>query len=76
MFQPIVTILKFRVTWNTHIILPPKNENFHIKNSDVFRISAQNIESGYLLELPQLGTSNEYSQSIFWAEIRKIMYTL
>ena len=36
-------------------ILPPKNENFQIKISDIFHISAQNIDSG----------SNEYSQSMF-----------
>ena len=35
-------------------ILPPKNENFQIKNSDVFHISAQNIDCGYLLELQSL----------------------
>ena len=27
-------------------ILPPKNENFQIKNSDIFHISAQNIYVG------------------------------
>ena len=27
-------------------ILPPKNENFQIKNSDIFHISAQNIDCG------------------------------
>ena len=43
-----------------------KNENFQIKNSYIFHISAQNIDCGY---------SNEYTQSMFWAEIRKIMYT-
>ena len=32
-----------------------KNENFQIKNSDVFHISAQNIHCGYLLELHQWG---------------------
>ena len=42
-------------------ILPPKTENFQIKNSDIFHISAQNIDCGYNL--------------CFWAEIRKIMYT-
>ena len=46
-------------------ILPPKNENFQIKNSDIFHISAQNIDCGYLLELPQRGGSNEYPQSMF-----------
>ena len=34
-------------------ILPPKNENFQIKNSDIFHISVQNIDCGYALELPQ-----------------------
>ena len=37
-----------------------KNENFQIKNSDIFHISAQNIDCGYSLELPQWGSSNEY----------------
>ena len=41
-------------------LLPPKNENFQIKNSDIFHISAQNIDCGYLLELPRRGSSNEY----------------
>ena len=52
-----------------------KRENFQIKNFDIFRISAQNIDCGYLLEPPRPGGSNEYPQSLFWAEIRKIMYT-
>ena len=46
-------------------ILPPKNENFQIKNSDIFHISAQNIDCGYSLELPRRGGSNEYPQSMF-----------
>ena len=52
-----------------------KNENFQIKNSDIFHISAQNIDCGYSLEPPSRGGSNEYPQSMFWAEIRKITYT-
>ena len=52
---------------------PSKNENFQIKKSDIFHISAENIDCGYSLELP--GDSNEYPQSMFSAEIRKIMYT-
>ena len=32
--------------------LPPKTENFKIKNSDIFHISAQNIDYGYALEPP------------------------
>ena len=56
-------------------ILPPKSENFQIKKSDIFHVSAQNIDCGYSLELPQRGSSNKYPQFMFWAEIRKIMYT-
>ena len=41
-------------------ILPPKNENFQIKNSDIFHISAQNIDCWYSLELHRRGGSNEY----------------
>ena len=52
-----------------------KNEKFQIKNSDIFHISAQNIDCGYSLEPPRRGGSNKYTQSMFWAEIRKIMYT-
>ena len=47
-------------------------ENFTIinwklsrKNTDVFHISAQNIDCGYSLEPPRRGDSNEYPQSIF-----------
>ena len=52
-----------------------KLANFQIKNSNIFHISAQNIDCGYSLEPPRRGGSNEYPQSMFWAEIRKIMYT-
>ena len=48
---------------------------FRYKNSDIFHISAQNVDCGYSLEPPRRGGSNEYPQSTFWAEIRKIMYT-
>ena len=34
-------------------ILLPKNENFRIKNSDIFQISDQNIDCGYSLEPPR-----------------------
>ena len=30
-----------------------KHENFQIKNSDIFHISAQNIDCGYSLEPPR-----------------------
>ena len=56
-------------------ILPPKNEKFQVKKSDIFQDSAQNIDCGYSLEPPRRGGSNEHPQSMFWAEIRKIMNT-
>ena len=43
-------------------IIPPKNENFQIKNSDIVHISAQNIDCG---------GSNEYPQSMFLSRNRK-----
>ena len=52
-----------------------KKWKFSDKNSDFFLISAQNIDCGYSLEPPRRGGSNKYPQSMFWAEIRKIMYT-
>ena len=45
--------------------LPPKNWKFSDKNSDIFHISAQNIDCGYSLEPPGRGGSNEYPQSMF-----------
>ena len=56
-------------------ILPPKNESFQIKSSDIFHTSAQNIDCGYSLEPPRRDGSNEYPQFMFRAEIRKIRYT-
>ena len=52
-------------------ILPPKNENFQIKKSDIFHISAQNIDWGYSLEPPRWGGSNEYPQSMFLSRNKK-----
>ena len=52
-------------------ILSPKNENFQIKNSDIFHVSAQNIDCGYSLEQPRRGGSNEYPQSIFLSRNKK-----
>ena len=34
-------------------ILPSKNGNFSDKKSDIFHISAQNIDCGYSLEPPR-----------------------
>ena len=52
-------------------ILSPKNENFQIKNSDIFHISSQNTHCGYALEPPQRGGSNEYPQSMFLSRNEK-----
>ena len=51
-----------------------------MNNSGSFHTSAQNIDCGYSLEPPHQGGSNEYLQSMFWAEINKkknnaLMYT-
>ena len=71
----VCAFIHFRVTLQKYAysnllkILPPKNENFQIKNSDIFHISAQNIDCGYPLEPPRRSGSNEYPQSMFCAEI-------
>ena len=54
-------------------------ENFTSKNikfsdkkkSDIFHISAQNIDCGYSLEPPRRGGSNEYPQSMFLSRNKK-----
>ena len=51
--------------------LQKKPENFQIKNSDIFYISAQNIDCGYSLEPPQRGNSNEYPPSMFLSRNKK-----
>ena len=56
---------------NIYKISPPKTENFQIKKSDSFHISAQNIDCGYSLEPPRRGGSNEYTQSMFLSRNKK-----
>ena len=69
--------LKWKSFWkhtcsNIMKFLPPKNKKKNqIKNSDIFHISAQNIDFGYSLEPHRRGGSNKYPQSMFLAEIRK-----
>ena len=46
-----------------------------VARGPLVHISAQNIDWGYSLEPPRRGGSNKYPQSMFWAEIWKIMYT-
>ena len=43
-----------------------KKENFSDKDSDIFHISDQNIDCGYLLEPPRRGGSNEYDNLRFF----------
>ena len=54
-------------------ILPPKTENFQIKNSDIFQDSAQN--EAVLTSTHNLcfwrGGSNEYPQSMFLSRNKK-----
>ena len=38
----------------------------------IFHILLKNIDCGYSLEPPRRSGSNEYPQSMFWAEIWKI----
>ena len=52
---------------NTAIFKNVKIDNYHMKKCDIFLIFAQNIDCGYMLELPHLGGFNEY----FRAKIRK-----
>ena len=52
-------------------ILQPENENFQIKNSDIFHISPQNKDCAYSLEPPWRGGSNEYAQSMFLSSNKK-----
>ena len=55
---------------NIQKISPPKTENFQIK-TDIFHVSAQNIDCGYSLEPPRRGGSNEYPQSMCFARNKK-----
>ena len=48
-----------------------KNWKFSDKNSDIFHISARNIECGYWLERPHRDRSNEYPQSMFLSRNKK-----
>ena len=48
-----------------------KKRKLSDKNSDIFHISAQNIDCGYSLELPWRGGSNEYPQSMFLSRNKK-----
>ena len=69
--QPEAALLRKQAYTNILKISQPKNEKFSDKNSDIFYISAQNIDCGYSLEPPRLGGSNEYPQSMFSSRNKK-----
>ena len=60
---------------HTYIILTPLKPHFYTGKlgltgvNIIVLISAQNTDCGYSLEPPRRGGSNEYPQSMFWAEI-------
>ena len=70
-------MVNFDATLRKHVysnilrILPPRNENFQMKNSGSFHHSAQNRYCGYTLEPPRRGGSNEYPQFMFWSKNNK-----
>ena len=49
---------------------------FQIKFSDIFHISAQNIDCGHSLEPPGRDGSNEYPQSMFSSRNKKTIVYL
>ena len=66
-----VSITKTSLFKYTENFTTKKNETFQIKNSDIFHISAQNIDLGYLLEPPRRGGSNEYPRYMFLRKNKK-----
>ena len=49
----------------------PKNWKFSDKNSDIYLITAQNIDCGYLLEWPHRDGSYEYPLSMYLSRNKK-----
>ena len=73
----IVNLFRYCIK-HTYIILTPLNP-FHIVKLGFtgvyiifFLFLLKSIDCGYSLEPPRRGGSNEYQQSMFYAEIRKI----
>ena len=63
--SPMDITLRKHAYSNILKISPPKNENFQIKNSNIFSYFCPKHKGG----------SNEYPQSMFLSKIRKIMYS-
>ena len=55
----------------TQKISPPKTESFQIKNSNIFNISARNIDCGHSLEPSWRCGSHAYPQSMFYSRNKK-----
>ena len=66
------------ITKNLPIYFDPLKPYFYIVKQGfngvyiIFLILLKNINCGYLLEPPFCGGSNQYPQSMFWAEIWKV----
>ena len=71
LFVLCVASLRKHAYSNILKIIPPKNENIQIKKSNIFHISAQNINCGYSLEPPRRGGSNGYPQSMLLSRNKK-----
>ena len=67
----VLPITKTRLFKHTENFTTKKMAIFRIKNSDIFHISAQNIDCGYSLEPSRRGGSNEYPQSMFLSRNNK-----
>ena len=68
--MPVQAITKTRLFKYTENFTT-KKWKFSDKNSDIFHISAQNIDCGYSLEPPRRGGSNEYPQSMLLSRNKK-----
>ena len=68
----------FSRTSRKYIILTPLKPHIYIVKLGftgiyiIFLLSAKNIDCGYSLEPPCRGSSNEYPQFMFWAEIWRL----
>ena len=71
LYTIIIQSLRKHAYSNIEKISLPKTEIFQIKISDIFHISAQNIDCWYSLEPPRRGGSNEYPQFMFLSRNKK-----
>ena len=73
-----IIVIKFDITKTRLYNFDPLKPHFYIVKLGFtgvyisFLISAKNIDCGYSLEPPRRSGSNQYPQSMFWAEIWKI----